>query len=1126
MLAGPGTGKTRVIIERIVHMITVRGIDPSAIVAITFTIKAAEELRVRLAEALNDNRADAVKATTSHAFGRTLVLRFADLLGFAGPPRLIDAPAARRLLRELCATNRLFTWLPSAGRDGVVVEAVRFIGDCRNHTITAATALAHAQEWARRIEAISDPVQAAAQREHQRRFADHARLFDLYERATRERGWIGVDQLITLPIELLTAHPGVAAIVRQEVSALLFDEFQDANRSQIELLRLICPPESPRDFCVVGDDDQSIYRFRGAEDRGFEIVDAVWGAGVRKVRLQDNHRSRGPIVEAARVTIAAAEHRFDRTKTLRVAPEKPDSLHGPHVEFITLDTKQWQRDAEGIAAAILHDQRQATAQGLAPPRLSRTAVIARSNKDAARIARYLELEGIPARLFVREGWMEDTGVRDVLNWARLLTSPAAEHAIVEALVAPPCFMPTARAVALARSVAEERARLRLQGSRLGESSPILEMDDEEPTARSADLINRLKRARTDEPSLTASIDTFLRLHERLSPVAAIVPADQALYEIIAAVGTPECELVPSFLHARRVRALARLMAFAVDHKALLEPPGDLGSLMTYLDDMEPGEEGFAPEEMVDGSPEDDADAPDAVQVLTAHRSKGLQFDTVYVPRVGNHGFMPSAKDRGEPILPRDLLPSHGMSALSAQLLDAAEARRVFYVAITRAERRLVMLGPIPQKIDTSVSCAFFREFREALTAVPPAPSLAGMFQERAIDDLIRACAAGGVILTASASNDPSGVVGGRRAILDQARRLARRDAGAALEAVGGLPSDNADEARARADEALRDAARKMELVAALEAGRADPSWLKTSSEPVKAFAARLRELLERAASGADLEAALIRAPAPPLTLSFSQLDAYLRCPRCYYLRYQLRFPEPDSKAISVGNVCHRALEMFYRSWSRADAEGRPLPGKRELLQIARTAFIEQIPPGVIAQQGQLEATLDLLSRAFDNLHRPEAQVLELEKLVTLPIRHAGHTHRISAKVDRIDLQPGGGYRIIDYKSGSLDSDGVAYKKYREPAADDLQMSIYALAACAMFTPERYSPDAPESSVLPEGEAQYWVLGAVEPGVLPFSKLKLNKVVGKIRGAIDGILAGEFASEPKCEGQCRVLALNG
>jgi hypothetical protein len=345
VLAGPGTGKTRVIVERIAHAIRERGVDPASILAITFTIKAAEEMRRRLAAELGDNRADQVRACTSHSFGRDLVSRFGDVLGFAETPRLIDGPVVRRTLRELARKLGSFPDLPTQGREGAVAETVRMIAACRNSDVTPARAGAFAEEWGRTIEARREPGSETddgflADVARHRRFADQAALYAAFEAECHRRGWMCIDELITLAIRLLRENPMAAAIVRQECRCVLFDEFQDANLSQIELLRVLCPPKSSPDLCVVGDDDQSIYRFRGADDRGFERFRKIWGEGVKLVRLDENHRSHDPIVRLAGVVMGHAPHRFDPTKVLRVADSRPEHASGPPIELVRLGQRR------------------------------------------------------------------------------------------------------------------------------------------------------------------------------------------------------------------------------------------------------------------------------------------------------------------------------------------------------------------------------------------------------------------------------------------------------------------------------------------------------------------------------------------------------------------------------------------------------------------------------------------------------------------------------------------------------------------------------------------------------------------------------------------------------------------
>src|SRR5690606_16424442 len=167
-----------------------------------------------------------------------------------------------------------------------------FIAACRNRAIFPEACVAHAQQWRRSCELNEgglDEGALAAERYRSGLFGDLAAAYAAFERVCRERQWLTFDDLLTLPIRLLREHPGVAAICRDDYRHFVVDEFQDVNAAQIELLRLLVPARTaggPREpvLCVVGDDDQAIYAFRGATERAFEHVARFW-PGFTQVEL-------------------------------------------------------------------------------------------------------------------------------------------------------------------------------------------------------------------------------------------------------------------------------------------------------------------------------------------------------------------------------------------------------------------------------------------------------------------------------------------------------------------------------------------------------------------------------------------------------------------------------------------------------------------------------------------------------------------------------------------------------------------------------------------------------------------------------------------------------------------------
>ncbi|VAX38976.1 ATP-dependent DNA helicase UvrD/PcrA, actinomycete paralog, partial [hydrothermal vent metagenome] len=250
VLAGPGTGKTRVIVHRIAYMIGHRQIDPAAIVAVTFTNKAAGELRERLAGLVGPAAADSVHAHTFHGFGLRLLRRFPDLSGVGANPEIIDSAQRRRLLRQLVGEHRVYGPMLALGADALLDEAGKLFDVFRHNALSPEACGEFARVWGDRLEGglgsdetAIDEVELAAQREERARFAAHARLYELFEEACGERGWLTIDDLILKPTRLLLKHERVRAICRHEYRHFVVDEFQDVNLSQIEFVRALAPPE-------------------------------------------------------------------------------------------------------------------------------------------------------------------------------------------------------------------------------------------------------------------------------------------------------------------------------------------------------------------------------------------------------------------------------------------------------------------------------------------------------------------------------------------------------------------------------------------------------------------------------------------------------------------------------------------------------------------------------------------------------------------------------------------------------------------------------------------------------------------------------------------------------------------
>ncbi|MEO0629830.1 MAG: PD-(D/E)XK nuclease family protein, partial [Planctomycetota bacterium] len=342
----------------------------------------------------------------------------------------------------------------------------------------------------------------------------------------------------------------------------------------------------------------------------------------------------------------------------------------------------------------------------------------------------------------------------------------------------------------------------------------------------------------------------------------------------------------------------------------------------------------------------------------------------------------------------------------------------------------------------------------------------------------------------------------RRRVLAAARRDARLEAADALEATD---NDATTEALLDAQsERLTRSAMRMAAIARLDRGDTLddlPPWL-LADEHVRVPIADLASLLQTDMAADQTHRGLT----PPLHLSYSQIDAYGRCPACYYVKHVLGLVDAPTSAQVVGTVAHSALERFYRLWSEADNEGRAKPTKADLVRMGRDLFFEASARVGGVDRGQLAQIEAQLDAGYDAFHDDSAEIMMIEEKLKLPyVRETGddEPHTIEAKIDRVE-RLGSGFRIIDYKTGG------AWKSLVEPKADDLQLGIYALTLA-----NEYGMDPAELT----GEAAYWVLSTQQAGVVRLEDLDLAGVRATIDDAISGMLEGRFDRGKKCDGTC-------
>ncbi len=390
VLAGAGTGKTRVITTRIAHLID-RGADPRAILAVTFTNKAAGEMKERLA-ALAGEKARLVTVGTFHAFCARLLREHGQLAGLPRGFTICDASdqlaAVKSVMRELRVHET--TMHPSA--------VLARISLAKNRMQTPEDALAAAEGG--RAQLVASVWQG-------------------YQAYLARQRSLDFDDLLLETVRLLAGHEPLRERYQRRYRQVLVDEYQDTNHAQYEIVRAIGGEH--RNVCVVGDDDQSIYGWRGAD------IQKILGfprdfPGARLVRLETNYRSTRPILEAANAVIRGNASRHE--KTLESAQGE-----GAPVRFVRLkdETAEAQFVVEGIREALR--TRQARPADFAI--LCRTQVQFRSFEAELRAA------GVPYLVVGGMSFFDRKEVRDVLAFLKLAQNPNDETSLLRIVNTPP-----------------------------------------------------------------------------------------------------------------------------------------------------------------------------------------------------------------------------------------------------------------------------------------------------------------------------------------------------------------------------------------------------------------------------------------------------------------------------------------------------------------------------------------------------------------------------------------------------------------------------------------------------------------------------------------------------------------
>ena len=629
VLAGAGSGKTRVITFRITHLID-KGVPPSAICAVTFTNKAAEEMRERIAFLLRDKVATRqLTIGTFHALGLQILRQERKALGMPRGFAIYDQSDQMGALRES------LRHVKDVGRDGERRFDVKAI---QTRISLAKNSFISPEEYKPNPADDYDMITAE--------------VYPKYQEMLRSCAAFDFDDLIVEPVRLFDKDEGARERWSTKYQYVMVDEFQDTNAAQLRMVRALV--EKTNNLCVVGDDDQSIYSWRGADPTNILSFDALF-PGAKIVKLEQNYRSTKSILHAANTVIANNKQRHGKqlwsqhaagaqiTHAVAATPEDEAKWVAQEIHNLHKDGRSWDS----------------------------IAVMYRSNLQAKILEEELRTASVPYVMYGGQQFFERKEVKDLIAYLRVALNPKDELALRRIINYPARGIGATTVERLANASHAKHATLwdAMKSAVTGTGmlpgmGPMLSSDDDDPlgpgpTVEVADLRGAARNG------ILELIHVVSELGASIEHGESVVTATKALIEDI--------KLYDDLRHAAGSMAAAQRRIDNVE--------GLLGSLQRFTDKGKGREQLAEYLRMLSLDTKDEKeDTREKVILTTLHGSKGLEFPVCFMVGLEEE-LLPHARTL-QPQATDMLDPDHAT--------DISEERRLCYVGITRAQQKLYL----------------------------------------------------------------------------------------------------------------------------------------------------------------------------------------------------------------------------------------------------------------------------------------------------------------------------------------------------------------------------------------------------------------------------------------------------
>ncbi|WP_372749441.1 DNA helicase Rep, partial [Litorivivens sp.] len=550
VLAGAGSGKTSVITRKIAYLVEQCGIEAKYITAVTFTNKAAREMRERIGSLLSPGAGKGLNISTFHTLGLNILRSEFKTLGYKSGFSIFDQQDCQALLKDLLIQQH--------GSDGDQVDHIqRAISDWKNDLVAPEEAIAQAQ----------GPADILCSQAYLR-----------YQQALKAYNALDFDDLILLPVTLFRDYPEVLEKWQQKVRYMLVDEYQDTNGAQYELVKKLVGMRAA--LTVVGDDDQSIYAWRGARPENLGQLQQDY-PHLKIVKLEQNYRSTARILKAANTVIANNPHLFDKALWSELG-------YGDPIRVIKCPNED--AECERVVTEILdHKLRSGT-------RFGDYAVLYRGNHQARLLELKLQAHQVPYKLSGGTSFFARNEIKDVMAYLRLLINPDDDNAFLRIVNVPRRKIGTSTLEALGRYATDRGVPMYSACEELGLESHL-------PAAG----VQRLRE-------FTQWLDMLRRRCYEDDPI-------ETIRQLLRDIDYLDWLMQNSSSPAVAEKRMANVFVLVDSLKKSLEKDEDT--------DIEGAITKLVLRDMLERQ-EDEQESADQVQLLTLHASKGLEYPHVYV----------------------------------------------------------------------------------------------------------------------------------------------------------------------------------------------------------------------------------------------------------------------------------------------------------------------------------------------------------------------------------------------------------------------------------------------------------------------------------------------------------------